>query len=97
VHLLVERSHALSPFLRKLESHVPLSASDREAILGLPHRVNSFQKGAYLFREGERSSYSCAIVSGFAVRHKITGEGGRQILAVHMAGDGWICRTPCWR
>jgi CRP-like cAMP-binding protein len=85
---LGDQSSTLLPFLAKLEGHAALNASDREAILSLPHTIRTVEAGRYLFREGERASNCCVILSGFACRHKIVSDGGRQILSVHMKGDG---------
>lgn len=38
-------------------------------------------------REGEPPSSCAVLVSGFAYRQKITGEGARQIIAIHLPGD----------
>src|SRR5687768_8295345 len=73
--------------LRKLSSHSPLDAADREAISGLPHILRTLDPGSYLVREGEPPQYCCVIVTGFAFRHKITGGGGRQIMSIHMPGE----------
>src|SRR3546814_10953356 len=42
----------------------------------------------YLVREEEEAKNCCVILSGFAVRHKATRYGARQIFSIHMAGDG---------
>ncbi|HMJ92738.1 MAG TPA: Crp/Fnr family transcriptional regulator [Allosphingosinicella sp.] len=79
--------NALAGAIRKLASHSYLDPDDRAAILALPHSVRSIDTGTYLVREGDLAEYCCVIVSGFSYRHKVTGEGQRQILAIHMAGD----------
>jgi CRP-like cAMP-binding protein len=38
-------------------------------------------------REGDEAKNSCLLLSGFAFRHKIVGDGGRQIVAIHIRGD----------
>jgi CRP-like cAMP-binding protein len=43
--------------------------------------------GTYLVREGEKPEYCCAMVKGFAFRHKLTGDGARQIMSIHIPGD----------
>ena len=77
----------LMPLLRKLERHVALSAADQGAVLALPHQVRAVEPGAYLVREGDVPGHCCVLLSGFAYRHKIVGDGGRQILSVHITGD----------
>ena len=73
--------------LKRLESRGPLDESDREAIVALPFRLHSMEPTNYLVREGERPERSCLIVEGFAIRHKVTVEGARQIVSVHIPGD----------
>ena len=41
----------------------------------------------YLVREFDRAEYSCVLLSGFAIRHKIVAGGQRQIIAIHMKGE----------
>ena len=78
---------ALAGAVRKLLSHSHLGPDDQAAILALPYNLRSIDANCYLVREGDPTEYCCVIVSGFSYRHKITGEGQRQILAIHMAGD----------
>lgn len=78
----------LLSFLQKLERHVALSASNRDALLALPYKLRQLNAGAHLFREGDHVASCCVIVSGFVSRHKIVADGARQILSVHMRGDG---------
>jgi CRP-like cAMP-binding protein len=78
---------SMSLLLRRLEARVPLSDSDRSALLNLPSIVRTVEPATYLVREGEEPKFCCIMLSGFSFRHKITGEGARQIIAVHMAGE----------
>ena len=80
-------SATLAPMLRKLERRARLGAIDREALLALPHQVRSIAAGAHLIRDGDRADHCSLLLSGFAFRHKITGEGGRQVLSLHVPGD----------
>jgi CRP-like cAMP-binding protein len=77
----------MSDMLRKFELRAPLDESDRKALLALPYRTQVMEPASYVVREGEQSDRSCLILSGFAVRHKVTVEGSRQILSVHIPGD----------
>jgi CRP-like cAMP-binding protein len=61
--------------------------ADEEALLSLPHRVKSLERHGYVVRERERTTHSCVLLSGFAIRHKIVAGGARQIVAIHMKGD----------
>ena len=83
----MQASNALAGAVRKLAAHSRLDPPDRNAILALPHSLRTLDSGAYLVREGDLTQTCSVLVSGFACRHKITGGGHRQILAVHMAGD----------
>lgn len=78
---------ALGPLIGKLERLSPLSAEDRDAFLSLPAKTRTFSPGSYLVRDGEQAEHVTGLVSGFAFRHKLTGEGARQIVSVHMRGD----------
>ena len=73
--------------LPKLERWRSLSEDDRAALLALPYTLRSLDPSQYVVREGDRAENSCLLLSGFAYRSKIVGDGGRQILAVHLKGD----------
>jgi hypothetical protein len=79
--------HILAPSLRKLEKRVMLSAEDRAAFLGLPFSVKELKAGSYIVRERDEIKNCCFLLSGFAFRSKIVGNGGRQILSIHIPGD----------
>jgi CRP-like cAMP-binding protein len=73
--------------LRKFDLRAPMDEGDREALLALPYRLQTVEPSVYVVREGERLERCCLIVSGFALRHKVTIEGARQIVSVHIPGD----------
>jgi CRP-like cAMP-binding protein len=73
--------------IRRLDARVPLSEADREAIRALPFSFRTLDAANYMVREGEPPQVCYLLISGFAYRHKVTGDGERQIIAVHMAGD----------
>jgi CRP-like cAMP-binding protein len=77
----------LQPMLRKLELRAPLDDADRAAFLALPFRRQAVEANVYMAREGTPPDRSSLIVSGFAIRHKLTQDGERQIVSVHIAGD----------
>lgn len=70
-----------------LEGFAALTQADRQAILDLPIGLRELEAHTYLVREGEVPELSAVLVDGFAYRHKISGEGGRQILSLHIPGD----------
>ncbi len=79
--------HPLQGFASELDRLIPLSAEDRQAVLGLPARVRRLDAGSYLVREGSIPAHCAILVDGYAYRQKVTGEGSRQILAVCIPGD----------
>jgi CRP-like cAMP-binding protein len=72
---------------RNLESHTRLDEADLAALAALPHVMRSLDPGQYLVREGDRPEYCSIMVSGFSYRHKVTGDGARQIMSVHLPGE----------
>jgi CRP-like cAMP-binding protein len=79
--------HPLLLLVRKLETHAALDDKDRQAILALPHTVRTFEQQGYIMREGDAPGVAAVLISGFAFRQKLTGDGSRQIVALHIAGD----------
>ncbi len=77
----------LQPMLRKLAYWAAFDAADEEAVLNLPHTAKTLERHGHIVREREKTTHSCVMLSGFAIRHKIVAGGARQILAVHMKGD----------
>jgi CRP-like cAMP-binding protein len=73
--------------VRRLESRAPLTEEGRAAVLELPFSYRTLEPAAYIVREGEPPNHCALLLSGFAYRHKVTGDGGRQILSVHMSGE----------
>lgn len=81
------QDHPLRYLLRQLELHARLPAEDRQTVLDLPHRARKLDAGSYLVRDGDRPTNCTVLVSGYAMRQKVTGDGSRQILAVCIPGD----------
>lgn len=79
--------HPLELLVRNLELRSQLQATDREAVLGLPYTLRTMQAGAYTRRESDKPVHCAVLVSGFAYRHKLAGDGSRLIVALHMPGD----------
>ena len=73
--------------VRRLERRSPLTQGDREALLGLPHNVKKLPASAHIVRDGDAPDFCTLLLSGFAYRYKITGEGGRQIISIHCAAE----------
>jgi len=85
--MLDQPKSPLLSMVRKLTYWVDFDAADEEALLALPHRIATIGRNRYIVREREKTTHSCLLVSGFAIRHKIVVSGSRQIVAVHMKGD----------
>lgn len=77
----------LAPMLRKLRLWAHLDRSEEQALLALPHQVVTLGRLRTMVTEGDVVTHCCLILSGFCVRYKIVGDGGRQILSIHMVGD----------
>lgn len=73
--------------IRKLESIFPLFAEERQALQGLPVQVMVLKPDQDIVRVGDRPSQCCLLLEGFTCIYKLTAEGKRQIMAVHVPGD----------
>jgi CRP-like cAMP-binding protein len=78
---------ALDLLAHKIDLHHRLSDDDKQAILRLPHTIRRLEAQAYTVREGDRPERCAVLLQGYSVRHKLTGEGSRQILAINIPGD----------
>jgi CRP-like cAMP-binding protein len=83
----VNPTEILLGMLRKFERRAPLEEGDREALLSLSFRQKTCEASTYLVREGAPSDECFLILEGLAYRHKITEDGGRQIVSLHIPGD----------
>jgi CRP-like cAMP-binding protein len=77
----------LFPMLAKLQLWMRMDEDDQKAVLGLAHSIKRLGAGQYIVRDGEKPTHSCLLLGGFAYRHKVTSNGGRQIMSIHMKGD----------
>lgn len=77
----------LSRMLVKFERRALLDEDDRAALLALPFEQRHLPAARYLVREGDRPPGATLILDGLAFRHKVTVDGSRQILSVHVPGD----------
>lgn len=77
----------LALLARKLSGHVALSSDDVAAVLALPCQIRTLDPSTYLLREGDPPLQCAVLLSGFAYRQKLTGEGARQIVSLHVAGE----------
>lgn len=77
----------MTMLIRKLESIVTLSDEQRQAIERLPVRTHTLAARQDIVRDGDKPSHCCLILDGWACRYKLLGDGRRQILSFHIAGD----------
>lgn len=77
----------LQRLLTKLKSRCRFTLEDETALLALPFSFKALEPGNYLVRQGERADFACVLLSGFAYRQKVVGDGGRQIVALQIPGD----------
>ena len=75
------------PLIKKLETGLRLSDKERAALERLPMHVEAMRTNQDLVREGDRPSRCFALLDGFAIASKRNGEGKRQIMTFHIAGD----------
>ena len=77
----------LERMARKYSQRVPLDAADRQALLDLPFKTRKVEAGQFITREGMKAEFSTLLLSGFAYRQKLTADGDRQIVSIHIPGD----------
>jgi CRP-like cAMP-binding protein len=73
--------------VRRLERYTPLPEADRQVLCNLPHTLRTLPASAHVIRDGDQARHCSLLLSGFAHRYKLTGQGGRQIISLHMAGE----------
>ncbi len=73
--------------VRRLERRSPLGEDGRKALFELPHQVRRLSASAHIIRDGDRPEYISLLLSGFAHRYKLTGDGGRQIISIHVPSE----------
>lgn len=81
------RRDALEPMLKKLRLWAKLDAADEQALLDLPHEIVTVRKQRALISDGDVVNHCWLLLSGCCARYKIVGNGGRQIVSIHMTGD----------
>lgn len=81
------QTSVLAAMVRKLSAHSPVSDAEQAVLLSLPHQLGRLDRGDYLVRNGDRATRCAVLLSGFAYRSKVAGNGARQILSVHLRGD----------
>ena len=74
-------------FLDRLSARSPLSEPDRQAILALPGRIAQIRANIDFVLLGEDVDHASLVVDGLVGRFVQTGDGNRQITALHINGD----------
>ncbi|WP_010219978.1 Crp/Fnr family transcriptional regulator [Sphingomonas sp. PAMC 26621] len=64
-----------------------ISHDEVDALQSLPLRTLRLKAGAWVVTEGQLVSECGVLISGYACRHKVAKDGGRQIVSFHVAGD----------
>jgi CRP-like cAMP-binding protein len=80
-------THPLDRLARKLDQWNRLTEEDRNAVTALPFTRRQLKAGDHVVWDGDRPQHACVLLSGFAYRYKVAGNGGRQIMSIHMKGD----------
>jgi CRP-like cAMP-binding protein len=73
--------------MRRLDRRSPLSEADRRQLVSLPQTVRRIGPGGHIVRDGDRAEHCALLLSGFAYRYKLTGQGGRQIISLHISSE----------
>ena len=84
---MMASSPNLSSLVSKLARRSPPGTADCEKLLGLPHRIVELDPNKLLVAEGDEATHCHVVLSGYVFCHKVTGEGARQIVSLHMRGD----------
>jgi CRP-like cAMP-binding protein len=71
----------------KMETVFNLTSAEREALCKLPINIVAVTAGQDVLHQGDRPNRCCTILDGFAATTKVTREGRRQFVAIHMRGD----------
>lgn len=83
----MEKAPDLLALLTKLRRLHGLSNEDRVGIENLPLRTATVAAGKDIVRVDNRADQCAVILEGLAFGYKLTGDGRRQILCLHLAGD----------
>lgn len=77
----------IEAMIARYERRAPLGIEAQAALRALPFELKTYPAHSYMVREGERVTSAKLIVDGLAYRHKVTAEGARQIVSLHIAGE----------
>jgi len=83
----MEAGRPYTRLLRRLDSVVSLTESDRRGIAQIPMTVKNFANGQDLVRDGDISTQCILVLDGYLFRHKMANGSQRQIMSFHVPGD----------
>jgi CRP-like cAMP-binding protein len=78
---------SLARYAAKLDARTPLSPGARDRLLALPVRREEFSTHRHIVHEGERTTRSFYLESGFVSCSKGLRDGARQIVSFHVPGE----------
>lgn len=73
--------------IRKLESIFPLTSEEKQTLIDLPIQTKEIKKNQDIAKVGDQPTRCCLIVEGFTSVYKVSVEGKRQIMSLHVPGD----------
>ncbi|QTP55878.1 Crp/Fnr family transcriptional regulator [Billgrantia sulfidoxydans] len=73
--------------IRKLGSLFPLDEEERQALRDLPVQVARLKPDQSVVQIGDRPRQCCLVLAGLTCVYKLSYEGRRQIMALHVPGD----------
>ncbi|MFB9867315.1 Crp/Fnr family transcriptional regulator [Vreelandella sulfidaeris] len=73
--------------IRKLESNFKLTDEEKLALQEVPVHIVDIKSNQDFVKIGDRPTQCCVILEGFSCVYKLTMEGKRQIMALHVPGD----------
>jgi len=83
---MINSAH-LAPMVSKLARRSPFGDAETQKLLALPHRIAELDGNGWIIADGDPATHCHVVLSGYAYCHKVTGDGARQIVSVHMRGD----------
>ena len=76
-----------SALITKLIVSNQLDADDIRAVQSLRMRQKNLEARQHIVTDGQRPSECCLLAQGFAFRSKMTSDGERQVLSIHIPGE----------
>ncbi|BBI49608.1 hypothetical protein HORIV_20290 [Vreelandella olivaria] len=73
--------------IRKIESNYTLTSEEKLTLQKLPVQTVDVKSGQDIVKMGDQPTQCCLLLEGFSCVYKLTLEGKRQIMALHIPGD----------